>query len=56
MPDKPVPYLALRPWHILSDVGVIKEIQTEQEAQALRDDGYIVIKHPEPIIQEDDGA
>jgi hypothetical protein len=56
-PLRAVPYLALRPWHVLSDGGEIEEIQTEQEARRLRDDGYIVIKHPEVVVpDEDDGA
>ena len=56
MPNTPVPFIALRPWHILSDAGKIIEAQTEQEAQALRDDGYIVLKHPVLVKHEDDGA
>ena len=55
-PRKAVPYIALRPWHILSECGRILEVQTEREAQVLRDDGYIVLKHPVPVQQEDDGA
>jgi hypothetical protein len=55
-PTPPVPYIALRPWHILSDVGRIIEVQTEKEAQVLRDDGYIVLKHPVEVHTEDDGA
>lgn len=51
----PVRYLALRPWHVLSDGGEIEEVQTERDAQTLRDDGYIVIKHPD-VDAEDSGT
>jgi hypothetical protein len=52
-PLKAVPYIALRPWHIVKDYGQILEVQTEREAQVLRDDGYIVLKHP-PLEDEDE--